>query len=777
MTALQEVESVEPASGQPGRGRPDRGRWSRARPPAMHGMPYLSLALVLLGIALFRQFGPFGASNGGNADLYNTWLFYGVIVVGFYFVFGISGQFAFSQAVMAAIGGYTSAWATREQILGTDSFLSGLVVAIVVTSLVALAFSFLMRRAAAFYFAIGTLGLSSIVLEILQQWTDFTHSAGDSTTGITGMRLFGIQLSGTVLKKSKLSPKGFPVPLSPETSEYRVFWVWLALFAIVMVIAIWLARSPVQREAIAGRDQAVVASTVGVPVFRLRVTMFVLGSAVAGAAGSIFVHWKTFASPDSFSVDLGIGIFVMLLLGGIDSRWGAVLGAFFYVFIPQWLQGGVLGIPGPKFSITLQGQVHNASDFKNIIFGALLVIVMIAYPEGLVGAGRRLRALLQGAVRPRRGTWFSELLGIGPPRVPAAEMTAASAASGNDTATGAAASAASGNDTATGAAATVPAATVPAATVPAATVPAATSAAIPPTAATGPIADATPPDTGTPVLDATDISVSFGGVHAVNEVSLALLDGEILGLVGPNGSGKTTLLNAISGIVPALGSLQVTGRRVRLGRPGRLRKLEVMRVFQAPQTYEDLSCIEDVLLSTPDRALTGIAASWLARPWVQRHERARWENAVAALEQVGLADLAEESTARLSYGQRRLLELARAIAAHPRILLLDEPSAGLNASETDGLAGHLRTLRGEGVSILVVDHKLDFITSLCDRVAVLELGTLVALGAAGTVFSDQRVIDAYLGLEEGEGGQLLTENVPDTVTDGLTDGPTHGTGA
>ena len=155
------------------------------RPPAMRGMPYLTLALVLLGIALFRQFGPFGASNGGNADLYNTWLFYGVIVVGFYFVFGISGQFAFSQAVMAAIGGYTSAWATRVELLGTNSFFAGLVVGVVVTALVAMAFSFLMRRATEFYFAIGTLGLSSIILEILAQWTDFTNSSGDSTTGIT----------------------------------------------------------------------------------------------------------------------------------------------------------------------------------------------------------------------------------------------------------------------------------------------------------------------------------------------------------------------------------------------------------------------------------------------------------------------------------------------------------------------------------------------------------------------------------------------------------------
>ena len=123
-------------------------------------------------------------------------------------------------------------------------------------------------------------------------------------------------------------------------------------------------------------------------------------------------------------------------------------------------------------------------------------------------------------------------------------------------------------------------------------------------------------------------------------MSLALLDGEILGLVGPNGSGKTTFLNAVSGIVPARGSLRVAGRGIGLGKPGRLRRLEVMRAFQAPQTYEDLTCLEDVLLSTSDRRLTGITPAWFARPWVLRHEHARWDNAVAALERVGLGELA-----------------------------------------------------------------------------------------------------------------------------------------
>jgi ABC-type branched-subunit amino acid transport system ATPase component len=256
------------------------------------------------------------------------------------------------------------------------------------------------------------------------------------------------------------------------------------------------------------------------------------------------------------------------------------------------------------------------------------------------------------------------------------------------------------------------------------------------------------PATGSPILDARDMRVRFGGVPAVDGVDLSLDDGEILGLVGPNGSGKTTFLNALSGVVEASGHAEVLGTPIRLGQPGRIRAFGVLRTYQAPQTYAHLTCLEDVLLSTPDRAFSGMTSSWFVRPAVDAHERARWGAARRSLEQVGLDALAEEPTARLSYGQRRLLELARAIHARPRALLLDEPSAGLNATETDQLARHLARLKHEGIPILLVDHKLDFITSLCDRIAVLELGRLVAIGPAETVFSDARVIDAYLGVDE-----------------------------
>src|SRR5262249_34596772 len=287
----------------------------------------------LVTVALLRQYGDFGL---GDADLVNTWLFYSVIVLGFYFVFGVSGQFAFSQAAFAAVGGYKSAWGTREAGVGTDKVLDALGTAVVVGCVIAAVFAYFMRRASEFYLAIATLGLSEIILEVLRRWTDFTGAAGDTTSGIRPISIFGFDIT--------------------SFDSYRIFWVWLGALAIVMLIAIWMSRSPVQRETIAGRDQHLVAATLGLPALKRRLTMFVLGSAIAAAAGAVFVHVKGFANPDSFDITLGLGIFVMLIVGGLDSRWGPIAGAAFYVFVPQWLQGGVLGISGPTLTIHIFGQ-------------------------------------------------------------------------------------------------------------------------------------------------------------------------------------------------------------------------------------------------------------------------------------------------------------------------------------------------------------------------------------------------------------------------------------
>jgi ABC-type branched-subunit amino acid transport system ATPase component/ABC-type branched-subunit amino acid transport system permease subunit len=639
----------------------------------MRGYPYAWLVIFvvfMIGLRLIPSW------SNDQAVSFNQWIYLSIIVVGFYFIFGVSGQFAFSQAAFAMVGGYTSAWATRE---GVDWILA-VVLGIVAAGLIAFGFAFIARKANLFFLAIATLALSELLSQIIKQWREFTGQIGGEVALTESQRIdiFGWKVTS--------------LGSDAATNERNLFWVYIASLAAVLLIGIWLARSPAKREAIAMRDQPTVAATLGTPTLRVRIVMFVLGSAIAAFAGSLFVHGRGFAQPDEFGVELGLGVFVMLIVGGLDSLWGPVLGAAFYVWVPYVLK---------ELDISVFG--NPIREYNQIIYGAVLLLVMIYAPEGLIGIFHRIKAVLSNRASERKQrTWLSDFFGITkPPAVDVPVRDESEVPLPRPTAEARARAAASGGTVA-----------------------------------------------GPAVVHAADIRVTFGGVRAVDGVSLDVREHEIVGLVGPNGSGKTTFLNALNGVVPASGVLEVAGEQVSLGTPGRSRAVGVVRTYQAPQTYDRLSCIEDVLISTSDRQYTGVVSSWLMRPLVLRHERSRWAVAVDALTRVGLGDKAEQPAGRLTYGQRRLLELARAIAAQPRVLLLDEPSAGLDNSETERLSGYLRDLRDEGVSLLVIDHKLDFITQLCDRVAVLEQGRLVAVGDAATVFEDPRVIDAYLGVAQ-----------------------------
>jgi len=205
-------------------------------------------------------------------------------------------------------------------------------------------------------------------------------------------------------------------------------------------------------------------------------------------------------------------------------------------------------------------------------------------------------------------------------------------------------------------------------------------------------------------------------------------------------------LNALTGVVEAFGALTVAGQSVRLNRPIEARKSGLLRLFQTPQTYEELTCLENVLLSTSDRAMTGLVGSWIARPAMWRREKTRWAAASAALDRVGLGPVAGELAGLLPYGKKRLLDFARALAADPLVVMLDEPSAGLNQFETEELGQLCNELKREGLSLMVIDHKVDFIELISDRIAVIDLGSLVTVGPAEIVWSDSRVMQAYLGV-------------------------------
>ena len=246
-------------------------------------------------------------------------------------------------------------------------------------------------------------------------------------------------------------------------------------------------------------------------------------------------------------------------------------------------------------------------------------------------------------------------------------------------------------------------------------------------------------------LEASQISVSFGGVRACDEIDLTVRAGEVVGLTGPNGSGKSTFLNALNGLVPAEGELRIHGAAVELGRSRRVRDAGVIRTFQAPQNLQQLSCLENVMLSSPDRSRSGLATALLGRRAMLRAEKARAAAANVALDRVGLAPFVSAGVSVLTYGQQRLLELARAMAGEPSILMLDEPSAGLNASETGFLAEILTELRDAGVSIIIIDHKIEFLDRLSDCIVVLQLGKVIAEGPPSDIWQNELVVDAYLG--------------------------------
>lgn len=248
------------------------------------------------------------------------------------------------------------------------------------------------------------------------------------------------------------------------------------------------------------------------------------------------------------------------------------------------------------------------------------------------------------------------------------------------------------------------------------------------------------------MIEVSDLTVRFGALTAVDGVSFSVADGQILGLVGPNGSGKSTLLNAITGAVAAEGVVVIDGAEMPLGRSSEAAARGIARTFQTPQVIDEFTCLENVLLQTSDRRLTGLTGAWLRRRAMMRRERRRWEAGHQALAEVGFPELADAMGDSLSYGQRRFIELARAFVAEPRLVLLDEPAAGLNEMEAAKLGRLLTEFRRRSIPVVVVEHKIDFINSLCDELVVLELGSVIAAGKPAEVWSDRTVIDAYLGV-------------------------------
>ncbi len=259
------------------------------------------------------------------------------------------------------------------------------------------------------------------------------------------------------------------------------------------------------------------------------------------------------------------------------------------------------------------------------------------------------------------------------------------------------------------------------------------------------------PDTANPLLQVEDLSRRFGGLAALDHVSFAVAPGTICGLIGPNGAGKTTLINIISGLLPlSSGRILFDGAPVN-GLPAHeLARRGIGRTFQNIRLFGDLTVLENVMVGHHLRQPGTILETVLRLPRSRQAERATRAKALALLRRLRLEHLAPAPAAALSYGDQRRVEIARALALEPRLLLLDEPAAGMIGAETDQLAEFLVQLRAAGLTLLVIEHSMELIMSICDQVVVLNFGRTIAAGPADRVHNDPQVIEAYLGAEQAE---------------------------
>jgi branched-chain amino acid transport system ATP-binding protein len=273
-----------------------------------------------------------------------------------------------------------------------------------------------------------------------------------------------------------------------------------------------------------------------------------------------------------------------------------------------------------------------------------------------------------------------------------------------------------------------------------------------------------PPALAGGALDVSGVTVRFGGLTALDDVSLTAAPRQVTGIIGPNGAGKTTLLNVLCGFIhPQAGTITFDGRQLIKLRPHKLAKLGIARTLQGSTLFSGLSVLENVMLGASSKQRTNFWASAIAAPWAAAEEGRLRARSIEALDRLGVADRAEEMPGSLAHGPRKRVAMARALAAEPRLLLLDEPASGLNESELPGL-GELITDVARDTSVVVIEHRMDLMMSICEQIFVLDFGKVISSGTPAQVQADPAVTAAYLGETELKAAEPSAETAEGPAT-------------
>jgi branched-chain amino acid transport system permease protein len=640
-------------------------------PVAIALLAVLSLYRVTLGFPL------------AYLVLLTTMLFWVIQATSWNILSGYSGYFSFGQAAYVGVGAYSTAVLYGRH--GVSFYLTVLVAA-VLCAVLALAIgglAFRLRSLRGEIFALLTLAVPFILAALAR-----INNAIDGGQGII------------------VPVPGYPAGIGPF--QDFLYLVSLLVAGAAVAVAFAMRHSRVGWALAAVHDAEDVAEGLGVATFRYKLWALVASAVIGGVGGSVFALQIGFVAVDSvFHLTVPLFVIVMSVLGGRTHWFGPVVGVVLVVLVQDRLTASGLG------------------EWQLIVLGAILVGLVVVAPDGLYA---RLRAhpleSLAVAAATTAVVWL----------VPAAEpldavlvgllvATAVAMVRGRRPAR----PAGSRSQPTPPTAPTEPAPpTEPAA--PARAAPATVKAEAPVDAE--PAADSTTPRI---VVECEHVARYFGGVRALEDVSLTIRAGEIVGLVGPNGSGKTTLVSVLAGSLrPTRGTIRVDGRDVVGLPPHRIAHAGIARTYQIPRPFTSMTVRDNVAMAV----MFGRSAARLS---------AARSEALRPLELVGLGHLADAYPAALNLHQRQLLEIARALAADPKVLLLDEALAGLNPVEIDNAVAVIRRVHESGVSIVVVEHLLRVVNQLAHRLIVLDRGACLADGDPRTVLADPAVVRAYLG--------------------------------
>ncbi|WP_166791689.1 ABC transporter permease subunit [Cryobacterium frigoriphilum] len=471
------------------------------------------------------------------------------------------------------------------------------------------------------------------------------------------------------------------------------FWFLTPFVVIGLILAINLSRSRAGRALSAVNDSELAAESLGVNTYALRLKVFVISAGFAGIGGVFYAYQVAIVSPQVASFHLSVEILLMVVIGGLGSVWGALAGSFLVEFL------------GEGMSEIIPALIPGATGEVQLLgYGIVLVLVILLLPGGLHQVAAAGWARATGLWR-RRGAESAR--GIRRPAHTAADLHEPIVADAETT------------DIA------LPAISVPVAA-------------------------------GEPILVIEGLTKQYGGVTAVNNVSFSVPAGTILGLIGPNGAGKTTCFNMISGaLAPTSGSVTFLGTSIAGRKPHVAADLGLTRTFQNLQVFTSTDVVGNVYMGRFRKGRAGVLRGMLGMQTGEQHENRTLARDL--LQSMHLTDVADEAAAALPFGRQRMMEVCRALASEPALLLLDEPMAGLSGHERDVLANLLRRLRTAGLTIVLVEHDVAQVMSLADHVAVLDDGVLIAHGDPETVRNDPAVVVAYLGTDIDEAEHDLIE--------------------